>query len=60
MDEETYQCAGFRTRPRFTFGFKSAIGSRLIRLVWYESSISPKAIFKPIRSARPKFRIFLI
>ena len=37
---------------------KSAIGSRVIWLVWHESSISPEIIFKPTKSARPKFRIF--
>uniref|UniRef100_A0A0D3D4K8 Uncharacterized protein n=1 Tax=Brassica oleracea var. oleracea TaxID=109376 RepID=A0A0D3D4K8_BRAOL len=39
---------------------KSAIGSRLIRLVWYESSTFPETIFKPTGSARPKFRIFFV
>ena len=39
---------------------KSVIGSRLIRLVWYESSIFPETIFKPTGSARPKFRIFFV
>ena len=39
---------------------KSAIGSRLIWLVWHESSIFPKTIFKPTGSARTKFRIFSI
>ena len=39
---------------------KSAIGSRLIRLVWYESSIFPETIFKPTGRARPKFWIFFV
>ena len=39
---------------------KSAIGSRLIRLVWYELSIFPEKIFKPTGNARPKFRIFFV
>ena len=39
---------------------KSAIGSRLIRLVWYESSISPDTNFKQTVSAWPKFQIFYI
>ena len=38
---------------------KSTIGSRLIWLVWHESSIFPEIIFKPTGSARPKFWIFL-
>ena len=37
---------------------KSAIGSRLIWLVWHEPSIFPETIFKPTGSARPKFWIF--
>ena len=39
---------------------KSAVGSRLIWLVWHESSIFPETIFKPTGSARPKFRIFFV
>ncbi|KAF3584537.1 hypothetical protein F2Q69_00030852 [Brassica cretica] len=35
---------------------KFAIGSRLITLVWHESSISPETFFKPTGSARPKFQ----
>ena len=39
---------------------KSAIGSRLTRLVWYESSIFPEIIFKPTGRARPKFLVSFI
>ncbi|KAF2550324.1 hypothetical protein F2Q68_00035102 [Brassica cretica] len=38
----------------------SAIGSRLIRLVWLEPSISPRTIFKPPGSADQKFWVSFI
>ncbi|WZZ59520.1 hypothetical protein YC2023_059627 [Brassica napus] len=38
----------------------SAIGSRLIRLVWLEPSISPKTIFKPPGSDDQKFWVSFI
>ncbi|WZZ79450.1 hypothetical protein YC2023_100022 [Brassica napus] len=47
-------------RDQCCAGFRSAIGSRLIRLVWLEPSISPRIIFKPPGSADQKFWVSFI
>uniref|UniRef100_A0A0D3DKL3 Uncharacterized protein n=1 Tax=Brassica oleracea var. oleracea TaxID=109376 RepID=A0A0D3DKL3_BRAOL len=41
-------------------GTESAIGSRLIRLVWFEMAKSPRTIFKPPGSADKKFWVSFI
>ncbi|WZZ44366.1 hypothetical protein YC2023_040625 [Brassica napus] len=47
-------------RRKITSCHLSAVGSRLIRLVWLEPSISPRTIFKPPGSADQKFWVSFI
>ncbi|KAF3509731.1 hypothetical protein F2Q69_00007793 [Brassica cretica] len=60
LDLVSFSYHVFEMSENNAMGLGQDLGSRLIRLVWYESSIFPETIFKPTGSARPKFQIFFV